>query len=335
MNVAEQRDTKVRRKFVDLIGTRLDGYELVEKVGEGAFSVVYKGQNSDGEYKAFKVARSKPDYKPALTGCFGTEAMVVMSGAIGTGHPSGQALLSRQFDLMNKLGAALVPAENFQQEVLSYIRMPLLHGSSLRDLMKNEAISLDCLVKIAEALCATFKNEGEYHGDLKPENIIICNGNCQLIDPGYFGEIESANGPLVEMKITTGEYYPLLVPNDIMAFGLIMLEIVLQKNLLAQKSSLSQMPSSCAGKSLLEKISRQERGYNYFFSSILRLGNKSQESLKLKNSPLCGIILKCLALQIDINGVVDLGEAYTSHAQVLRDLSSIDSTGFGVSSNAV
>src|SRR5262249_6315942 len=52
----------------------------------------------------------------------------------------------------------------------------------------------------------------------------------KLLDPGYFGAVDCQEGASLCCAITTSGYYPLLEPDDLFAFGIMLWEFVCQKH---------------------------------------------------------------------------------------------------------
>src|ERR1043165_8626431 len=87
---------------ISWIGLRVDDYLIDEKLGEGAFSQVFRGSSLNGEAgRAFKVAKpidsidqKHPDAK--------TQAKIVCSGFVQDVTPDPFALLSRKAEKLTK-----------------------------------------------------------------------------------------------------------------------------------------------------------------------------------------------------------------------------------------
>lgn len=104
--------------------------------------------------------------------------------------------------------------------VLDYVR-----GKTLREKIRSlEGIHLNWFLAIVRALL-TMKEAGtfDYHGDLKPENVIVKpSGKVVLIDPA----MRTAKG---DVLTTTPHYNPLLLADakaDVMAIGIMIYEIL-------------------------------------------------------------------------------------------------------------
>jgi serine/threonine protein kinase len=78
--------------------------------------------------------------------------------------------------------------EGVIREDMSYLCLEYLPGLTLRQLTRAKQASLQTLVEILETLDRVVaRSPIKYHGDLKPENIIVTTTGAKIIDPGYFG----------------------------------------------------------------------------------------------------------------------------------------------------
>src|SRR5690606_24487524 len=104
--------------------------------------------------------------------------------------------------------------------VLDHVR-----GKTLREKIRSlEGIHLNWFLSIVRALIELAqKGQLEYHGDLKPENIVVKpSGKVVLLDPGMRRQ---SNGAVT----TTPHYNPLLLTDgkaDVMAIGIMIYEIL-------------------------------------------------------------------------------------------------------------
>jgi eukaryotic-like serine/threonine-protein kinase len=157
---------------------RIGGYELLEKVGQGGMSTVYKARDSrSGAIVAVKVA-----------------ARVV----IGDPH------LSRRFELEFAVAKPLkhrhlvkVFEYGFHDKipflVMEYVDGPSL-GKHLMDTGKlSEHDALPIVLQIAEALTYLHKKQ-IVHRDIKPANILLTSdGEAKLADLGLLKNLESVS----------------------------------------------------------------------------------------------------------------------------------------------
>lgn len=152
----------------DTAGLAVRGYELHERLGSGAFGVVYRGfQSAVGRQVAVKVIQPQYANDPGFIRRFQSEAQLVAR----LEHPHVVPL----YDYWREPGAA-------------YLVMRLMGGGSLEALLAERALDTDetarLLTQIGGAL-ASAHDMGVVHRDLKPANILRDgDGNAYLSDFG-------------------------------------------------------------------------------------------------------------------------------------------------------
>ena len=146
----------------------LPGYEVRDRLGEGAFGVVWRAyQPSVGREVAIKVIRPELANEPSFVRRFEAEARTIARIA----HPH------------------IVPLIDFWRSAESaYLVLAMLPGGSLLDAMRGShieaATSRRILAQIASALDHAHSH-GVAHGDLKPANVLLDgSGNAYLSDFG-------------------------------------------------------------------------------------------------------------------------------------------------------
>src|SRR5512133_1488894 len=159
------------------IGTELGGYRIVEPLGSGGTSVVYRAEH---------VRLERPAALKLLTPGF------------------GEADFSDRFLRESQLAASLdhpsiVPVYDAGEENgLLYIAMACVEGEDLKTLLAEEGRldvrrTLRILGQVASALDAAHAR-GLVHRDVKPANILVADGDrAYLTDFGVVKEL-SGNG---------------------------------------------------------------------------------------------------------------------------------------------
>ncbi len=158
---------------------RLLGYTISERLGEGAFSIVYRGhQPSVDRDVAIKQIRADLANRPQFIRRFEAEARMVAN----LEHPH------------------IVPLIDYWREPGSaFLVMRLLRGGSLASAVMDGPWSLDRTVTMVEqvgaALAASHK-VGIVHRDVKSANILLDeDGNAYLTDFGIALEAADADDP--------------------------------------------------------------------------------------------------------------------------------------------
>jgi len=199
--------------------TKIGRYEILEKIGEGGFGIVYRGRDPmlDREW-AIKVLKSDVASAPDFVERFHREARLAAS----LRHPN----------IVNVI-------ELSEQEGRFFLVMDLLPGGPLSGLLKdgkplplNRAVEL--LKPIADALDYAHR-KGMIHRDVKPSNIIFNeDGQPVLTDFGLGKSLSEAGATTTGMVLGTAEY---MAPEqilgkepspamDIYAFGVIAFQML-------------------------------------------------------------------------------------------------------------
>ncbi|MCP3855402.1 MAG: protein kinase [Actinomycetia bacterium] len=159
---------------------QLRGYRISERLGEGAFSIVYRGaQPSVDRDVAIKQIRAELVNRPEFIRRFETEAHLVAS----LEHPH------------------IVPLIDYWREPGSaFLVMRLLRGGSLETSVLDHPWSLDrtlAMVDQIAAALATAHRAGIVHRDVKSANILLDeDGNAYLSDFGIALEVADPEAAL-------------------------------------------------------------------------------------------------------------------------------------------
>ncbi len=156
-----------------VIGSLLHGHRLHEKLGEGRYGVVWRAefQGRPVALKVFTGGRPRAHLKREA---FAQHALGRLEGEDG-----------RWFPRIEHVDLDAEPP---------YLRMELLDGAPLEDLLSNPALSLDERLavgeKILQALAAVHRNDF-VHGDLSPLNVMVtADRRVRLIDVGFGGAVD-------------------------------------------------------------------------------------------------------------------------------------------------
>ena len=160
--------------------------------------------------------------------------------------------------------------------VLEYVR-----GKTLREKIRSlEGIHLNWFLAIVRALVALKQaDQLPYHGDLKPENIIVKpSGKVVLLDPSLRSERR--------VVTTTPHYNPLLLTDskaDVMAIGIMIYEI------LTGTLPFDEVPWEFAGQQSGGETQRLSLSYFFSYSPPHVLNPKTPEELER-------IIYRCITV---------------------------------------
>ena len=163
---------------MNLIGSRLGQYEIIEEIGKGGMATVYRAyQPTVGRFVAVKVIHRAIAADSVASERFQREARLVAR----LEHPH------------------LLPIYDFDGEHdPPYIVMRLLEGGTLKDALENGPIppadAAHMLRQVGSALDYAHR-QGVIHRDIKPSNVMIdTEGNAFLTDFGIARSSEVGEG---------------------------------------------------------------------------------------------------------------------------------------------
>ncbi|MGD9700819.1 MAG: extracellular solute-binding protein [Acidimicrobiia bacterium] len=172
-------------------GLAVRGYELRQKIGEGAFGVAYRAyQPAVGREVAIKVIRPELANDPGFIRRFQAEAQLVAR----LEHPH------------------IVPLYDYWREPdAAYLVMRLMRGGSLANVLEDRALSpaqtTTMIDQLGNAL-QTAHRSGVVHRDIKPANILIDDeGNAYLSDFGIAVGGDGGTSDAPSVRSTLGAPY--------------------------------------------------------------------------------------------------------------------------------
>jgi serine/threonine-protein kinase len=180
---------RARKELETLLGQQIPGYELMEKLGQGAMGTVYRArQLSMNRLVAVKVLHprlaAKPDLLEKLT---------------------REAHLAARLSHNNIIQAIDVGSAG----PLHYFVMELVEGQTIRRSLEagkiyTEREAVEIILQIAQALQHAHRR-GLIHRDVKPANIVLtADGIAKLADLGMARETEDAVVARKEKGLTIG-----------------------------------------------------------------------------------------------------------------------------------
>ncbi len=284
-------------------GEMIGSYQVIDFIARGGFSLVYLAQNDAGEKFALKVG------DVAGGGRYVTRFLEITSErqpeGISPDETPAEAIFFRQDgvridfldvheidDLIRSESALLGRSKSpnlvkvhdcFQHEgrpieVLDYVR-----GKTLREKIRAlEGIRLNWFLSIVRALQKLEKSgKLDYHGDLKPENIIIKpSGSVVMVDPAMRADERG-------LITTTPHYNPLLLREgkaDVMGIGVMLYEI------LTGTLPFDEVPWQYAGREQGGEVERLSLSYFLSYPPPKELNPNTPE-------PLARMVYRCLTVQ--------------------------------------
>ncbi|QDU65763.1 serine/threonine protein kinase [Engelhardtia mirabilis] len=279
----------IRLEAGETIGT----YKVREFVARGAFACVYIAEDPRGAKVALKVG------DVAGGGRYVTRCLEVTSHRspewISPDETPGEAIFFRNDgvridfldlheidELIRSEGNLLEAAksqnlvrvrDSFEHEGRPVLALDFVRGKTLREKVRAlEGIRLNWFLSIVRALQRLGKaGTMEYHGDLKPENIIVKpSGSVVMIDPA----MRDGSRGLIS---TTPHYNPLLLQSpkaDVMGIGVMLYEI------LTGTLPFDEVPWQYAGREQGGEVERLSLSYFLSYPPPRELNPNTPEALE-------------------------------------------------------
>ncbi len=284
------------------VGEIVQGYRIDRFLGRGGFASVFLAQHEEtGEKVALKVGQASGGGRQ-VTRLLEVTSRRTPDGISPDELPAEAVFLEPQgvrIDLFDEqevrtlLGREADLLQNARHENLVNLRERLeidgnpvlvldyVRGKTLREKIRSlEGIHLNWFLALVRSLIA-LKEQGvlAYHGDLKPENLIVKpSGKVVMIDPAL------REGNVVT---TTPHYNPLLLTDskaDVMAIGIMIYEI------LTGTLPFDEVPWEFAGQRSGGETVRLSLSYFFSYCPPHTLNPKTPEELER-------IIYRCITVQ--------------------------------------
>jgi serine/threonine protein kinase len=307
------------------IGLKVGGFVIDSLISDGPFSSVYKGLSVTGsEEAAFKVAKP-PEYleKDDQDLITRTQAKASYEGRVARVSPDSRDLLITYYDKTHECyHPALAPIYDIADESdVCFLQMEYLPGQTLRQLMDEGPLPLEAFIEIACHLDDLSKTTFEYHGDIRPDNIVVTDNGIKLVDCGYFGEINCQEGKDLDCAVTNHFYYPTLEPDDVFAFGMMLWESVLGEHPLTYDCEPQEN-----GESLTNWIAAYEAVGQHYLSPLRYIQRPLALSPKMDPS-LEEVILQSLGLKLGKEGQLERSSYRTDYQEILKTLQALKKKG--------
>lgn len=321
--------------YAPLSGFKLGPYKLQECCGRGTFGTVYRATADDAQQHqvAIKVANEGSKDTPKDKTHVHSVALGIFSGGYGNISPVGSALL--QLQCRRSQTSSMFPRTEgpFVIGETNFLVMEFLKGMTLRQLLNLDLRAgetyvndLELSIKVFESLAALEVSELGYHGDLKPDNIVLSGTGVRVIDPGYFGPLNCIEGLIPNAVITSPDYYPCLEPDDAFASGAILWEIAMRQSPLRALQSLSDRSTLRPGPLLSQMILSQELVGRYFLSPMAKFVLPSAQSSPPPPA-VEALLLRVLGLEVQGPDTIEKVAEPMKASMILRQLRELKKSG--------
>lgn len=314
-----------------MLGQEIQGFALQSQLCGGSFAVTYVGQ-AGHEKRVFKFGKEISGH-PRTPDRLTTDTQALMfapDGMVGVIPDPGQ-LLEIETNRMTKWAAvksvAHVSALRRHQELCFY-SMPYYGADTMRQIITKKGRALQAFGQVLDAIAAIHAFDGEYHGDIKPENILLCGDAIILIDPGYFGPLDTTSGSIDRVVVSTPVYYPLLEPDDMLAAGAMLWEIVLGHHPFMPAGAQITGSEKIAD-DLTAWVQQSQAVGQHFLDPILQLALPSEIDPKISKVAEAAL-LKAIKLRLDQNGNLSCDPGFVDARALSAALHAVDRAGWKI-----
>ncbi|MCH8095044.1 MAG: serine/threonine protein kinase [Chloroflexi bacterium] len=163
----------------EMKGKTLGRYKLLEDIGQGGMSTVYRARDLDRDVEV---------------------AVKVLTPYVAQ-EPKFRARFDREIRLLKDLEHGnVVPILNYgEEEGVTYIVMPYYAGGTLQDRIDNNGLGLDEIGRFVEEVTAALEyahGKGIVHRDVKPSNILLDEGGHAMLSDFGFAHVSETSHSL-------------------------------------------------------------------------------------------------------------------------------------------
>lgn len=316
----------------DLIGAKLGDFTLQELIGEGTFSHVFRAVDKHKNEKAIKIPRRFSAIREERFEFVPTQVFIKRAQRFSPQEASPVHILRIQIARTKPvIDQGLVRVEDYSFDgENSHCRMPFLAGRTFRDYMGSGPVPIAVLRNLALTLSRlNHMDSFGYHGDVKPENMIVTANGVILVDCGYFGNVHVGERTDEQQKtliVTTPRYYPRLLPDDLLAFGLLLWETAMRNPLLDGVAYSGDYDSELVSDRLVDIVLEEEALGNFNYTAILRTEKPTSIREGLPES-VDQLLLKAVRLKFNSKNKLDIDEGFESFEEIADELKKLTQTG--------
>ena len=209
-------------------------FQVGARLGGGAYADVWA---VDSKKAVLKLALKQPRSGEGVTGgTFFARGFQFATGSTSAWSPTPTEVLAAELRTLAPLAhpAFLAPIEVGELEGRQWALFPRVDGVTWRESLKTpKGPTLKHVQQLVAAL-ADLQDSGKllWHGDLKPENLMLTGaGALKVLDPSSGASERDLSGRIAAL-ITTDWYNPAYQASDVFSVGLITVEVLTGKHCL-------------------------------------------------------------------------------------------------------
>ncbi|MBI4820486.1 MAG: hypothetical protein HY791_29735 [Deltaproteobacteria bacterium] len=295
-------------------------------LGGGKYADVFEGTAKRGAHRGktvvLKVARSELRSTEGVTGgVYFAQGLFFATGSVSTWDPDPNEVIRTEGDILAKIRhpafvRLLDRGESFGRQ---YLLLERVAGRTWREVIYDDPRSLfESLVELVRALAdVAASGELRFHGDLKPENLLLDDSKrTRILDPSS-GMARLGPGGVPSQLVLTDWYNPALELSDLPSLGLLIAEVYTRRQLVLAASD--DRPAKTLGPRLGDWIRLREiTGGAKLMRRLPHLPLPSELEPSVPKG-IDEIVLKCLGLGFK-KGLLDAIDPYSGPAELVMAL---------------
>jgi hypothetical protein len=304
--------------FTDWLGQKLSGFVIDYLMEEGIYWYLFHGKHPEtGAEAAFKLSKLEPEYgvRSAYVR-YPTRVIGITNDDIREVTPAPGAIIAVDEMRLNSLihpALTHVKASTFPPNRPFY-RCDFVEGTTLEKIMDDVSAPIgprvvQAVYDVALALADLCKDKNfAYHGNLRPENILVTPNGIRFLELGYFGPFHTTEGLEMETRLVAPQYYPWLDCDDIAALGIMIWEAFMDFHPFDDQL-LANEPCDFISPEVVEMI-EVELSLDNPYLRPLRAMRRPRQILGELSLEFEALMLKTLRMRIGTDGMLHEGEGF-------------------------
>lgn len=314
--------------FTDWLGKSLSGFTVDYLMEEGLYWYLFHARHPEtGAEAAFKLSKQDSEYGVRSSFVrYPTRVIGITNDDIREMTPAPGAIIAVDEMRLNSLihpALTHVKASTFPPNRPFY-RSEFVSGTTLAQILDDVSVPIGPRVvqvahDVALALADLCKDENfSYHGNLRPENILVTNSGIRFLELGYFGPFHTTDGLEMETRIVAPQYYPWLDCDDVAALGIMIWEAFMDFHPFDDKL-LANEPCDFISSELVEMIELELSMANPYLRP-LRAMRRPRQIIHELSDEFEALMLKTLRMRIGTDGKLHEGEGFDNFETFAAEL---------------